>query len=80
MNRLPPQLFYVLGALAVLGFVYWKGGKALAAAGNAVNPVNHDNVFSSSANALGSAISGDDSFSLGGTIYDWTHPSNPFTK
>lgn len=80
MSKIPAPLWYVLGGLAVLGFLYWKGGKAIKAAANAVNPVNHDNVFSSGVNDIGSAVSGDDSFSLGAKIYDWTHPGDPFTK
>lgn len=78
--KLPPQAWYVLGGFVLLGLIYWKGKGAVTAAANAVNPVNHDNVFASGVNGVGTAVTGDDDFSLGARIYDWTHPSNPFTK
>lgn len=43
--------------------------------GNAVNPVNHENIFSQAANGLGGAIAGDANWSLGDWIGDLTHPA-----
>lgn len=76
-----------LVAVAVLGLVVWKGlpklGQAAAAAGQAVNPLNPDNVFASGVNAVGGAIvtdpagpgkNADGSWSLGGWVYDVLNP------
>lgn len=40
---------------------------------NAVNPLNHENVFSQGANAVTQALTGDQNQTLGGWIYDITH-------
>lgn len=60
-------------AVAVLGYLAWK--KGLPAIGNAVNPVNPDNVFYSGTNAVGEALTGEEGFSLGAWLYDVTHTS-----
>ena len=64
-------------ALAGLAFVLYKAtGKvagAAASVGNAINPLNHDNVFASAVNKAGAAVSGDANWSLGGWVYDLTH-------
>jgi hypothetical protein len=63
-----------LAVVIVLGYL---GKKSLAAAqsvGEAVNPVSPNNIFYRGANAVGGAVSGDSSFSLGGWIYSATHP------
>lgn len=56
------------------------GGAALGTVGNAINPLNNDNVFYSSVNAVGASIAGvpRDSWSLGSWIYDITHPNEKF--
>lgn len=76
-----------LVAVAVVGVVVWKGLPKLAQAakdaGQAVNPLNHDNVFAKGVNAVGGAIvsepagagkNADGSWTFGGWIYDVTHP------
>ena len=72
------QLMLAGLGLGVGAFVIYKGaGKAVEAAqavGNAVNPLNHDNVFAGAVNKVGGAITGDSSWSLGAWLYDVTHP------
>jgi hypothetical protein len=59
-------------------------GDAASAVGNAVNPLNNQNVFYSGVNAIGGAIvdkdngpgrNADGSWTLGGWLYDITHPN-----
>jgi hypothetical protein len=59
----------VAGGLIVLYLVRHYGAKV----GQAVNPLNHDNVFASSVNAAGAAVSGDDSFTLGAGLFNLFH-------
>jgi len=40
---------------------------------NAINPVNQENIFYSGVNAVGTKLTGDNAFTLGGWIYDITH-------
>lgn len=70
------------GVLAVVAIaaVYFLGKKLLSAGaqaagavGNAVNPVNPNNIFYSGVNAVGASTSGDSSWTLGGWIYDLVH-------
>ena len=70
--------FYVL--LGVGAFVaYSLAMKAKAAVGTvveSVDPTNSNNIFASGVNAIGDILDNgqtDDSFSLGGWIYDITH-------
>lgn len=46
---------------------------AASAVGQAINPVNPDNIFAGSVNAVGGALSGQDDWSLGSWVYDVTH-------
>jgi hypothetical protein len=71
---------FALAGVAVLGLVLWKAAtswapaatQAIADAAEAVNPLNHDNVIATTVNkVLGG---GDPSWTLGGAIYDATHP------
>jgi len=48
-----------------------KGGAV--AVGQAVNPINDENIFYTGVNAIGGYISGEDNWNLGAKIYDWTH-------
>ncbi len=64
-----------LGAGVVLVIGYFAK-KAAVATANAINPVNHDNVFSTSVNSIGGALTNDNNWTLGGQIYDWIHPNN----
>ena len=46
---------------------------AAATVGNAINPVNPDNIFAGGVNAVGGALSGSSDWSLGSWLYDVTH-------
>lgn len=48
-------------------------GESLSSLGNAINPVNQDNIFYGGVNAVGGKLTGDSDFTLGGWIYDKTH-------
>lgn len=59
-------------------------GDAAAVVGNAINPLNNDNIFYSGVNAVGGAIvdkdngpgrNADGSWTLGGWLFDITHPN-----
>ncbi len=78
----------VYGVLAVVGVaaIYFFGRKLLNAAGSgissaasavgtAINPVDPNNLAYRGVNGVGASISGDNSWSLGGWIYDLTHPA-----
>lgn len=63
-------------ALGIVGVValMWIGNRAAKAAvavGQAVNPVNQDNIFYSGVSAVGEKITGDKHWTLGGQIYEW---------
>lgn len=72
----------MLMILVAGGLLLWytknKAGEAVLAVGNAVNPVNPDNIFNSGVNAIGSSISGDSEWTLGTWIYDVTHKDESF--
>ena len=62
-----------VGAVAAVGvFLVWR---KLPALGNAVNPLNNENVFYEGVNAVGESVSGQEGWSLGSWIYDITHPN-----
>ena len=70
------------GVVALIGVaaVYFIGkkllggaGDAARAVGDAVNPTSDKNLAYRGVNAVGATITGDDSFSLGGWLYDLTH-------
>lgn len=73
---------YVIGG-SIIGLVVlvilWQARKdaikVVGTVANAVNPVNPNNVFAGSVNAVGSALSGNSSWSLGSWLYDTTHPA-----
>lgn len=72
---------YGVAILVGTAVVYWivnklldKASDAATAAGNAVNPTSDQNLAYRGVNAVGSAISGDEHWTLGGWIYDVTHP------
>lgn len=85
MNISKTQVTLGLSIVAVLA-VYFVGRKALqgaAVVGNAVNPLNRENVFAAGINAAGGAIAtapdaagknADGSWSLGGWWFDITNP------
>lgn len=68
----------ILAGGAVLYLVGRKllpaAGEAAVAVGQAVNPVNPNNVFASGVNAVGGALTDQgEAFSLGSWFYDLTH-------
>ncbi|WP_286269520.1 hypothetical protein [Thalassotalea hakodatensis] len=70
----------VLAVAAVGGVVLYYGEKkaraAAAAVGDAVNPINDDNVFASGVDAVGAKVTGNSNFKLGGWIYEQIHGSS----
>ena len=52
-----------------------KAAQAVDDIGQAINPVNQDNIFASGVNAVGAKLSGNKHWSLGSWIYDITHQS-----
>mgnify|MGYP000277123285 CR=1 FL=1 len=63
-----------IGVVAVLGLWYLKNQTVEAAkeVGEAVNPINRDNIFNRAFNATYTAITGSED-SLGADIADWLH-------
>jgi len=64
--------------LAIVGGLAWyllapRIKAALGAIGTAVNPTSDQNIFYRGTNAVGAAVTGKDSFSLGSWLYDLTH-------
>lgn len=81
------KLALVAAGAAVLYIVAKKaGGQAAQLAsrvGTAINPASPDNVVNQGVNAVGRAVTGSDSWTLGGWIYDSTHSdpmSTPSTR
>ena len=69
MNNKQFYTLVVIGGVAA--YLLKEGiGNAVVRAGDAVNPVNPDNIFYGGVNAVGGALSGDDNFSLGSWIFD----------
>jgi hypothetical protein len=68
----------VVGAIAVY-FAQKKAGEAIAEVGNAINPVNQDNIFYSGVNAVGAKVTGKENFNLGRFFYDLTHDTSAIT-
>jgi len=71
------QTILALGGVALVFVLLAENRvkKAVEAAGDAVNPVDKDNIFHSGVNAVGAAVSGKEGWSLGGWVYDVTHPN-----
>jgi hypothetical protein len=62
--------------IAVGGGLFYAQRKAAQTVddiGQAINPVNQDNIFASGVNAVGAKLSGNKYWSLGSWIYDITH-------
>ena len=70
----------LVGGMAVfLGYKTWKTGQTLAQGAKEVvtkdlNPASGENLIYTGVNKVGGALTGDSGFSLGGWIYDKTHP------
>jgi hypothetical protein len=67
----------VVGGVLAVGLLWWLFGNKLkgaaAAVGTAINPTSDQNLAYKGVTAVGAAISGRDSWSLGSWIYDLTH-------
>lgn len=74
MNLSATQIL-ALGAVAIAGTVVYVGSRKVAAAANAVNPVNNDNIFKRGFDAVlqKTGIIDDDS-SLGSSLFDLLNP------
>lgn len=70
----------VAGAIAFAGLRRASSGAgsaiggALESAAVAFNPANPGNVVNQAVMAAGQAVTGDDTWNLGGALYDWLHP------
>lgn len=70
-----------LAGVAVAGFVAYRvvraGGAVADTVGQVIthdlNPASSDNVVNQALLAIGQSISGDPNWTLGGSVYDWTH-------
>lgn len=71
MSLLNNKQFIAVGVVGAAGL--WFARKQAAKAAQAINPVNQENVFYQGTNAVGSKLTGDKDFTLGGWIYDITH-------
>jgi hypothetical protein len=67
----------IVGVLIIGYLVKEKAAKAIPdaakAVGQAINPINDQNIFYTGVNAVGGYVSGKDNWNLGSAIYDWTH-------
>jgi len=59
-----------LGAVGVLAVLWWKRGAIADAAGAALNPASPDNLAYRGVNGIGAAVTGDDSWNLGGAVWE----------
>lgn len=62
-----------VAAVVTALFLSYKAGEAAKDLGNAINPTNPDNIFYTGVNAVGESITGDEHWTLGAAIYEWTH-------
>lgn len=68
-----------VAGIVVLGLVWWNRkaiGEAVGSAAQLVNPASDQNLAYRGVNGVGQYVSGDESWSLGGAIYDATHNDN----
>lgn len=75
----------LLLAVAGVGYVAWRAVRAAPAAVDAlkgaagsavqlVNPADRGNIVNRGVEAVGSSVTGDPNWTLGGAIYDWLNP------
>lgn len=60
-------------ALAAVALVWVQRKRIGAAVADAVNPASEKNLAYTAVNAVGGAVANDDSWTLGGAIYEATH-------
>jgi hypothetical protein len=73
--KLTNKQFYILLASAAAAALLIKDNieRGVSSGLGYVNPVDSNNIFYSSANSVGGALTGEDNLSLGAWIYDKTH-------
>ncbi len=68
------EIAVALGLAGVVAFYFWR----LPA--GALNPASPNNVVNSGVNAAGASVTGDEYFTLGGWLFDQTHPAIVATR
>lgn len=67
----------VVAGAGILGYLLWRGyqraGQIAAGAVEKVNPASPNNFIYQGVSAVGSSITGDKNWNLGGWLYDITH-------
>tara|TARA_R110001599_G_scaffold287356_2_gene489917 strand:+ start:10381 stop:10617 length:237 start_codon:yes stop_codon:yes gene_type:complete len=77
MTEKQTLMVIVAGGL-LLWYVKDKAVEVVKTVGNAINPVNPENVFYEGVNSVGSSLSGDSEWTLGTWIYDVTNKDENF--
>lgn len=74
MNAWTPKTVLILAGVAVAGGLYmrYKAGETVKDVANAVNPVNHDNVFNQGFEGVYRWATGSQG-TPGTDLYDWVH-------
>ena len=74
MNQWTPSTVLIVGGVAVLGAWYLKNKavETVKDAGQAVNPLNPDNIFNRGAQSIWDQFT-DGKGTIGTDIYDWLH-------
>lgn len=65
----------IVGLVALALWVRKSGSAAAAAAVEAVNPASDRNLVNRGVSAVGAAVTGEDSWTLGGQLAEWFSPS-----
>ena len=77
MSTWNPKTVLIVGGVAVAGAWYLKrqATQAVKDVGQAVNPVNHDNIFNRGAQGIWDQFT-DGKGTIGTDIYDWLNPAD----
>lgn len=75
MNTWTPKTTLIVAGVAVAGLWYLKSKatETVKEVGQAINPVNHDNIFNRGAQAIWDQFT-DGQGTIGTDIYDWLNP------
>lgn len=75
------QILIGLAGLAVALYAVYASKSAIVngakAVGTAINPADPENLANKAVTSVGKAVSGNDNWSLGVSIYDYTHNNGP---
>lgn len=72
------ELLILVGIVAVvLVGAGYAATKAVQAVAPELNPLNPENIFAGTVNQVGKQVTGETDWTLGGYIYDVTHPEDP---